>query len=66
MVHNHSDHGAMFKAPLGYREGRPLSGVITLQNFIEGGFDVIDAKLLVVVKNIGAKKKGKPKATMSQ
>lgn len=48
----------MFKTPLGYREGIPLSGLMTLQNFIDGGCDVTDAKILVVVKSIGAKKKG--------
>lgn len=59
MVHDSSDDGIMCNAPLGYRQGLPLNGVMTLQNFIEGGFDVVDAKLLVVVKSIGAKKKGK-------
>ncbi|KAF2173008.1 hypothetical protein M409DRAFT_62645 [Zasmidium cellare ATCC 36951] len=56
MVHNHSDNG-MFRIPLGYRAGLPLNGLMTLQNFIDGGYDVIDAKILVVVKSIGAKKK---------
>ena len=59
MVHENSDNGAMYRTPLGYREGRPLSGVMALQNFIDGGHDVIDAKILLVVKSIGAKKKGK-------
>lgn len=56
MVHENSDDGRMFRAPLGFRTGRPLSGVMTLQNFIDGGYDVLDAKVLVVVKSIGAKK----------
>lgn len=59
MVHDNSDNGMMCVTPLGYRHGRPLSGVMTLQNFIDGGYDVVDAKILVVVKSIGAKKKGK-------
>ena len=58
MVHQNSDNGTMCAAPLGYREGRQLSALMTLQNFIDGGYDVIDAKVLVVVKSIGAKKKG--------
>lgn len=58
MVHDNSDDRNMCNAPLGYRQGRPLNGVMTLQNFIEGGYDVVDAKILVVVKSIGAKKKG--------
>lgn len=58
MVHENSDNG-MFKTPLGFREGVPLNGLMTLQNFVDGGYDVADAKILVVVKSIGAKKKGK-------
>lgn len=58
MVHENSDDGTMLRRPLAYREGRPLSGVMTLLNFVEGGYDVVDAKILVVVKSIGAKKTG--------
>ncbi len=58
MIHENSDSGAMYRKPLGYREGRPLSGVMTLQNFNDGGYDVVDAKILVVVKSIGSRKKG--------
>lgn len=58
MVHEKSDNGAMYRTPLGYREGRPLSGVMTLGNFNDGGYDVVGAKILVVVKSIGVKKKG--------
>jgi hypothetical protein len=35
---------------------------MTLQNFVDGGYDVVDAKILVVVKSIGAKKKGRCRA----
>lgn len=59
MVHNNSDNG-MFRTPLGYRAGLPLNRLMTLQNFIDGGYDVLDAKILVVVKSIGAKRKGEP------
>ena len=58
MVHENSDNG-MFKTPLGFREGVPLNGLMTLQNFVDGGYDVADAKILVVVKSIGAKKKSR-------
>ncbi|KAK5124695.1 hypothetical protein LTR85_001408 [Meristemomyces frigidus] len=57
MLHQHSDDGSMYMKPLGFRAGQPLSGLMTLQNFIDGGCDVLDAKILVVVKSIGAKKK---------
>ena len=59
MVHENSDNGAMYRTPLGYREGRPVGGVMTLSNFNEGGYDVVDAKILVVVKSIGVKNKRK-------
>ncbi|KAK3715967.1 hypothetical protein LTR37_006697 [Vermiconidia calcicola] len=58
MIHENSDNGIVCRSPLGYREGRPLSGVMTLQNFIDGGYDVLDGKVLLVVKSMGAKKKG--------
>lgn len=58
MVHENSGNGAMYRTPLGYCARRPLSGVMTLQNFQDGGYDIVGAKILVVVKNIGAKKKG--------
>ena len=58
MVHENSDNGTMYNLPLGYQEGRPLQDVMTLQNFNQGGFDVVDAKILVVVKSIGHKKTG--------
>ena len=64
MVHENSDDGAMYKTPLDYREGRPLNGVMTLQNFVDGGYDVVDTKILVVVKSIGARKKGKDRLTL--
>ncbi|KAK4546884.1 hypothetical protein LTR36_001616 [Oleoguttula mirabilis] len=57
MLHQNSDDGNMYTKPLGFRAGQPLPGLMTLQNFIDGGYDVVDAKILVVVKSIGAKKK---------
>lgn len=56
MIHENSD-GGMYRMPQAYRPGLPLNGLMTLQNFIDGGYDVIDAKILVVVKSVGAKKK---------
>ncbi|EMC99041.1 hypothetical protein BAUCODRAFT_103758 [Baudoinia panamericana UAMH 10762] len=53
MIHENSDDGTLCKRPLGYRTAQPLSGLMTLQNFIDGGYDVVDAKILVVVKSIG-------------
>lgn len=58
MVHEKSDNGTQFKLPLGYNEGRALDGLMTLANFIDGGADVVDAKIMVVVKSIGHRKTG--------
>lgn len=43
--------------PLGYRNGQPLAGLMTLQNFIDGGSEIVNAKVLVVVRSIGPKKR---------
>jgi len=57
MVHENSDDGSLCMKPLGFRSGQSLAGLMTLQNFIDGGHEVVDARILVVVKSIGAKKK---------
>jgi len=58
MVHENSDDGTLCRRPLGYRQGQPLNGLMTFQNFIDGGFDIPDTKVLLVVKSIGSKKTG--------
>lgn len=58
MVHESGDQQWLCRTPLGYREGRQLGDLMTLKNFVEGGYDVNDGKILVVVKSIGARKKG--------
>lgn len=60
MIHENSDDGTMYKRPLGHREGRPIADVMTLQNFVDGGYDVVGAKVLVVVKSLGQRKRGNP------
>lgn len=57
MIHENSDDGTMCKRPLGYRKGRPMSNLMTLQNFIDGGYDVIGARVLVIVKSLGQRKR---------
>ena len=47
VVQENSDTGVLCKRPLGYRQSRPLAGLMTLRSFIEGGYDVVDAKILV-------------------
>ncbi|KAF2209754.1 hypothetical protein CERZMDRAFT_46572 [Cercospora zeae-maydis SCOH1-5] len=57
MLHENSDDGKMYRTPLEYKENVSINGLMTLENFTKGGYDVVDAKLLVVVKSIGAKRK---------
>ncbi|KAF2838088.1 hypothetical protein M501DRAFT_992963 [Patellaria atrata CBS 101060] len=57
MIHENSDDGILCKTPLGYRDGHELTGLMTLNNFIQGGYDVSDSRILVCVKSIGARKK---------
>ncbi|KAH0545129.1 hypothetical protein FGG08_000741 [Glutinoglossum americanum] len=56
------DTSVLCKIPLGYHEGQPLAGLMTLQNFIEGGYEVANPRVLVCVKSIGARKKFTNKA----
>jgi len=48
----------MCKRPLGHRKGQALAGLMTLQNFIDGGHEVTDARVIVIVKSLGVKKPG--------
>ncbi|KAF2438559.1 hypothetical protein P171DRAFT_371527 [Karstenula rhodostoma CBS 690.94] len=57
MIHERSDDGSMFKRPYGALDSQVLPGLMTLKNFVDGGFDVDECKLLVCVKSIGPRKK---------
>ena len=57
MVQEQSDEGVMCKTPLGYHDGKQLDGLMTLKNFVEGGHELADGKILVCVKRIGGRKK---------
>ena len=52
-----SDEGVLCKRPLDYRDGKPLPGLMTLKNYVEGGHEVKNAKVLLCVKSIGGRKK---------
>jgi hypothetical protein len=58
-----SDTSELCKTPLGHHEGQPLAGLMTIQNFIDGGYEVAVPRVLVCVKSIGARKKCKYYAT---
>jgi hypothetical protein len=49
---------AEFTSPLGYSDGSPLPWLMTLENFVKGGDDVVYGRIVVCVKGIGVKKKG--------
>ncbi|KAH8601721.1 hypothetical protein B0O99DRAFT_713739 [Bisporella sp. PMI_857] len=58
MIHNNTSTDSACRIPLGYRKEQPLAGLMTLASYIGGGHDgVTDAKILVCVKSIGAKKR---------
>lgn len=57
MVHIQSDEGKLCKIPLGYTEGTTLPKLITLRNYIDGGWEIDDVRIMVCVKSIGSKKK---------
>lgn len=59
LVEDHSDNGSQCKTPVGYRKSQQLLGLMTMKNFIDGGYDVKDGKLVVCVKSIGPKKTGR-------
>ena len=56
LVQEQSDDGTLCKAPLGYREGKQLPGLMTLKSFVDGGAEVLGAKILLCVKSIGGRK----------
>ena len=49
-----------FRTPLGYDAGESLPNLMALRSFVDGGHDVPDARLLLCVKAVGAKKSSKP------
>ncbi|KAL8693243.1 MAG: hypothetical protein Q9224_003792, partial [Gallowayella concinna] len=59
MVHADKDDGPLSGAPhgYGYDDDKQPSNLKTLKRFIEGGYDVPTAKVLVCVKSIGGRKK---------
>ncbi|KAL9607731.1 MAG: hypothetical protein Q9167_007382 [Letrouitia subvulpina] len=50
------DDGIAYKAPRKDSEEKQLAGLMTLKNFIMGGDEVADVKILVCVKSIGERK----------
>ena len=64
-IMSHTTHitDGICRTPLNNRKGQPLQGLMTLDCYLKGGHDgVADAKILVCVKSIGAKKRITKKA----
>lgn len=59
MIQEKSDDGTLYKRPQGYKNGKSLAGLMTLKSFVDGGYDVVEGKILVCVKSIGGHKKCK-------
>ena len=57
MVQEQSDEGVLCKTPLGYKDGKQLDSLMTLQNFVDGGHEVAGGRILVCLKSIGQKKR---------
>jgi hypothetical protein len=59
MIHTTDATDSLCRAPLEYRKGKPLQGLMTIDSYLgSGGHDgVVGAKILVCVKSIGAKKR---------
>ncbi len=58
LLHDQSDNALLCKTPLGYTEGQPLEGLVTLRCLTEDGHDPACGRILVCVKSIGPKKRG--------
>lgn len=52
------DDGTLCKIPLGCVDDGCPTNLMTFENFINCGHEVLDAKVLMLVKSIGARKKG--------
>lgn len=59
MIHTNSDDGTLCTNPRGYLPGREPLHLYTLKEFVHGGHEVADGKLLVCVKSIGGKRNRK-------
>ncbi|KAL8937210.1 MAG: hypothetical protein Q9216_004538 [Gyalolechia sp. 2 TL-2023] len=57
MIQADKDTGMLFKKPLGYTNGKPLTGLINLRAFIDSGHEIANGRVLVCVKSVGGRKK---------
>lgn len=64
-VHDESDGPTQCRAPLGFETAQNMKSLMTLKNYVDGGWEVDDAKIMVVVKSVGARKKGKGSGSLT-
>jgi hypothetical protein len=58
IIHTTDSADGICRVPLDYHRGQPLQGLMTLNSYLGSGHDcVVEAKLLVCVKSIGARKR---------
>ncbi|TVY91344.1 hypothetical protein LAWI1_G003655, partial [Lachnellula willkommii] len=58
MIHTTLGTNALCHAPIGFRKGQPLPGLMALESWVRDGHDGVQgAKILVCVKSVGAKRK---------
>ncbi|KAF1350721.1 hypothetical protein BDV97DRAFT_154736 [Delphinella strobiligena] len=56
-THDENDEPTQCRAPLGFETALNIQSLMTLKAYVDGGWEVDDAKIMVVVKSIGARKK---------
>ena len=51
------DDFTRYKSPLGYHQGEPLPYLMALKEYLDGGYETNESKILVCIKSIGPRKK---------
>jgi hypothetical protein len=57
VIHQNGDIGVTCRIPLGYKKSQPLPGIMNIKQYIDGGYEIKDNRLLVCVKSIGPRRK---------
>ena len=57
IIHVEEADKSRCRQPIGYEEGEQLTGLMTVQSFLDGGYDISDPKVLACVKSIGCRRK---------
>lgn len=60
IAHTESDDGSLCRAPPDCSINASPNGLMTLKNLIDGGYEIVDVRILVIIKSIGARKRSEP------